>query len=1516
LIKDKANRVWLFKILALAAMLFIFASQSHGADITLEWDANTESNLAGYRVYYKMDSSGERILDNYTGEGLVLIEESGTTRVVNSGFETSGVTCHLSGLAEGTIHFFVVTAFNTEGFESLASREVSTDYTPPSQPIVLSITHTPDTREVAFEWSPSTDPFPGSGLAGYSCILDPLPDTTPAAIPNLGLVTEATFSVPFDGFYWFHIRAVDKAGPEGPNASATEHYGPICIDTGPPAVDYVFIDYVENNIYVIYSETHMQNAALADNYSFSDGLLLLGDGTDVSGVSRVFTFPLDPGTLDRYLIYTMTVSANVFDATGNPLPATENAFTMNDDDGDGMADEWERLWFGDIWSEDGTADTDGDGILDGDEYSSSNSNPQWGTDRWTLSPLDFDSDHDSIPDGYEIQNGLNPTNGSDGPENYAAYIDSLVVPLINAISDSSAVEGLPYTGPAPSLSQGSLPVTWSLVAGPQGMEIDPVTGEVYWALPTPGGSTHTVIIRAANLRGACDQTWQLTVVPGEFIGHVSAYYGNDVTGNGTRDLPWRTIGFALSKAMESLSPSGIIRVAAGRYMENIAVQRRGIELQGGWKGVFAARWNFLTYGVEPTSKYEAIIDGQNLGSAIVAGADTTIDGFTITRGYATNGGGVYGADGITVRNCKITGNSADMGGGMYLEGFSATVTNCLFVSNSAKFGGGIYTRMGYQVISSCTFRANSADTGGGIFNSESSPSIENCLFAGNTYLATLHPAYAGGGGIANESSYPYIGNCTFSGNVAGERGGAIGNFAASMSEVKNCILWGNIADVSGNEIHNDETSTALMSFCDVEGAGGSGSGWNVEIGIDYGGNIDAPPLFVDPTNGNYHLQYLSPCIDAGDPASDYSQEPQPNGGRMNMGAYGGTAQATTTIDSDLDGLADIVENVLGTNPFDADTDKDGVPDGLELSNHHTDPLNPDTDGDGLIDGREAAFGRDPNLRDQVFGLDSANVTNPFFPLAVDLKIKHAGKGSLTGYRHYYQILNKEVVDTVECVKMVQRGHGKHVNPDLDPEWYYVWLAQDTSGVLWLLKEYDALRNTYRVLGKDNAVVWLPADPVRGQRFAQNGLSYREVVETDVTVEPLNTGLGPYTGSLKIKWTDGTRDDFAYFAPNVGIVTQEWLDGATTDGWEIEEIVEALFGDEVAADFGVSGLWHYGGSLWNKLTEWDADEFLSWGQGRLLAKFSKYGLGNGLWNYDGAAWNKLTDWVPESTVVLGPGEFLGTFTSYGTGNGLWRYNGVSWSKLTGWVPESMLVTGTSQFVGKFTAYGSGNGLWHYDGATWRKLTEWLPRSMLSIETNQFLCEFRDYGAGDGVWRYDGSSWAKLTEWLPDAIVPLGGGQFVARFSNYGSGNGLWRYNGSSWAKLTEWVPDSIIKLEGGEFVASFSNYTSGNGLWRYNGSSWSKLTEWLPDSIIKLESGEFVASFSNYTSGNGVWRYNGSSWAKLTEWLPEVIVPLSDGQFTCEFSNYGVGNGLWKYDGTGWSQLTTWLPETMKDVNLQ
>ena len=89
-------------------------------------------------------------------------------------------------------------------------------------------------------------------------------------------------------------------------------------------------------------------------------------------------------------------------------------------------------------------------------------------------------------------------------------------------------------------------------------------------------------------------------------------------------------------------------------------------------------------------------------------------------------------------------------------------------------------------------------------------------------------------------------------------------------------------------------------------------------------------------------------------------------------------------DRDADGLPDDVEERLGTDPDDPDSDDDGILDGDERV---TDPLDPDSDDDGLNDGDEAHAGTDPNDpdTDDDLLLDGVEINgeNPTDPLDAD-----------------------------------------------------------------------------------------------------------------------------------------------------------------------------------------------------------------------------------------------------------------------------------------------------------------------------------------------------------------------------------------------------------------------------------------------------------------------------------------------------------------------------------------------------
>ena len=159
----------------------------------------------------------------------------------------------------------------------------------------------------------------------------------------------------------------------------------------------------------------------------------------------------------------------------------------------------------------------------------------------------------------------------------------------------------------------------------------------------------------------------------------------------------------------------------------------------------------------------------------------------------------------------------------------------------------------------------------------------------------------------SHTSRPILFNCTLCANVATRAGGGISSIQDSRPLLVNCILWDN-SDGSGTRTYESQileqkihSQVGIMYSCVQDSM--NPNPWPGE------GNINADPFFADPENGDYHLkskagrwnptsqgwvidQISSPCIDTGNPSISVGLERFPNGGRINMGAYGGTPEAS------------------------------------------------------------------------------------------------------------------------------------------------------------------------------------------------------------------------------------------------------------------------------------------------------------------------------------------------------------------------------------------------------------------------------------------------------------------------------------------------------------------------------------------------------------------------------------------------------------------------------------------------
>lgn len=208
---------------------------------------------------------------------------------------------------------------------------------------------------------------------------------------------------------------------------------------------------------------------------------------------------------------------------------------------------------------------------------------------------------------------------------------------------------------------------------------------------------------------------------------------------------------------------------------------------------------------------------------------------------------------------------------------------CSFVRFSHSAANGILANAGSSVVLSNSFIASS---GHGLFVTGGVVRAENCLFRSNTTAAVFvnRPLYGASGSLA-------VHNSILSG------GGSSVAYAIGSSNAVS-LLDSDCNDVfmqKGTPVGRMGTTSYRYLY-----------DWQQATGLD-AHTVGFDPLFADEEAGDFHLRSefghyhagdwiedgeTSALIDLADSDSGCGLEPQPNGGRRNIGLYGGSEEAS------------------------------------------------------------------------------------------------------------------------------------------------------------------------------------------------------------------------------------------------------------------------------------------------------------------------------------------------------------------------------------------------------------------------------------------------------------------------------------------------------------------------------------------------------------------------------------------------------------------------------------------------
>jgi len=351
---------------------------------------------------------------------------------------------------------------------------------------------------------------------------------------------------------------------------------------------------------------------------------------------------------------------------------------------------------------------------------------------------------------------------------------------------------------------------------------------------------------------------------------------------------WQTAKKTVQAAINAAQDGDRVILAPGLYSGPVNLGGRQIVLQG----------------MDPS-------DGVVMASTIILGTVSftqgeqqgcTLWGLTVSNRSGT--GILCQTSGPTIRNCLITDNwssTYQQAGGITCQNAEPVITHCIITGNvSSDYGAGIYCQNSRCTVTNCVLTGNlcrySSGYGTAVYLQDSDMCMRQCTIADNEY----------------PEGYSTSGMAIYCDN--------------SRLQIHNSILWNNFS----TQIASMGNSQVILTYSDI--GGGPSGGETSWVGL---ANLCVDPCFVQPgywtrppsysnarwIGGDYHLRsagwrwvprvshgtnwiwddQTSLCIDTGNPATPLGDEvsvapSDPDGQwgrnlRIDMGAYGGTAQA-------------------------------------------------------------------------------------------------------------------------------------------------------------------------------------------------------------------------------------------------------------------------------------------------------------------------------------------------------------------------------------------------------------------------------------------------------------------------------------------------------------------------------------------------------------------------------------------------------------------------------------------------